>query len=190
MQGFTQFTRWVVITGAPSSGKTSVIEDLRARGYAVQAEVARELIEECLRRGLSVEEMRKDGGKRLQKDILRVKMARETALGPEACVFMDRGMPDSISYFRLAGLDVALAAQACRTFRYKAVFIFDRLPLVRDGVRSEDENMAQEIDGMLRGDYASLGYEPVAVPVMPVGARSDFILETLGLPLRPQLAAS
>lgn len=191
MKEFEYNARWVVITGAPSSGKTSVIEDLRARGYAVQDEVARDLIEECLRRGLSVEDVRRDGGKQLQRDILRLKMGREALLDPDECVFMDRGMPDSISYFRLAGLDVQAAVQASLKFRYAAVFIFDRLPLVSDGIRSEDESVAQKIDGMLRADYKSLGYDPVSVPVMPVVARSDFILENLKLPLHaPQAAVS
>jgi predicted ATPase len=190
MNKFEHSSRWVVITGAPSSGKTSVIEDLRARGYAVQEEVARALIEECLRRGLSVEDVWREGGQQLQHDILRIKRAREAALDPAACVFMDRGMPDSIAYFRLAGLDTAIAAAACMTFHYAAVFIFDRLPLVKDGVRAEDEAAAQKIDAMLRADYQSLGYDPVSVPVMPIAQRSDFILHALGLPLRAQAAAS
>lgn len=190
MQGFQYSTSWVVITGAPSSGKTSVIEDLRARGYAVQGEVARELIEDCLRRGQSMADVRRDGGQQLQRDILRIKHEREAALDPAACVFMDRGMPDSMAYFRLAGLDAAAAEAASKQFRYAAVFIFDRLPLVKDGVRAEDEATAQKIDEMLHTDYAALGYTPIAVPVMPVAARSVFILQALNLPLQVQAAAS
>ena len=49
--GFKYDTNWCVFTGAPSSGKTSVIEEMAHRGYAVQNEVARELIEGALRNG-------------------------------------------------------------------------------------------------------------------------------------------
>lgn len=189
MSSLEKKTKWVVITGAPSSGKTSVIEDLRARGYTVQGEVARELIEECLRRGLSVEAVRRDGGQQLQRNILDVKLSREALLDPAQTVFMDRGMPDSMAYFRLAGLDVQTALKACSIYRYDAVFIFDRLPLVRDGVRAEDEALAARIDTMLRADYTALGYVPVEVPVMPVAARADFILNHLGLP-RVRVAVS
>lgn len=182
MAGFDIDTSWIVITGAPSSGKTSVINALTSRGYTVQAEVARELIEECLRHGLSIADVKADGGKQLQEDILRIKTSREKQLAPLDTVFMDRGMPDSIAYFRLAGLDTDAAMAACRHFRYRAVFIFDRLPVVHDGVRSEDEAAAMQIDRMLETDYRSLGYAPVRVPVMPVAARVDFILKTLGLP--------
>jgi len=189
MTDFEKKTHWVVITGAPSSGKTSVIDDLRARGYAVQDEVARELIELALRQGLSLDDVRRDGGQQLQQDILRIKRAREAALDPAQQVFMDRGMPDSIAYFRLAGMKPDAAFTACRMYRYEAVFIFDRLPLVKDGVRAEDEAVAQKIDGMLRADYAALGYTPVSVPVVPVAARTDMILQHLRLPLR-RMAAS
>lgn len=189
MPDFEKKTRWVVITGAPSSGKTSVIDELRARGYPVQAEVARELIEECLRRGQSLEDVRKDGGKQLQHDILRIKRAREASLDPAQLVFMDRGMPDSIAYFRLAELGADAAIAACHMYRYDAVFIFDRLPLVKDGVRAEDDAVAKRIDDMLRADYAALGYQPVCVPAVPVSARADMILQHLRLPQQKAAAS-
>lgn len=185
MPSFEVDTSWIVITGAPSSGKTSVIDALTVRGYPVQGEVARELIEECLRHGLSLADVKADGGKQLQADILRIKSSREKQLAPLDTVFMDRGMPDSISYFRLAGLDTDAAMAACRYFKYRAVFIFDRLPIIRDGIRSEDDTAAAEIDRMLQVDYQSLGYAPVRVPVMTIPERTDFILQTLGMtPLR------
>jgi predicted ATPase len=37
-------TEWIVITGPPSAGKTSVIEALRQRGHPVVAETARHYI--------------------------------------------------------------------------------------------------------------------------------------------------
>lgn len=171
-------TNWIAITGAPSSGKTSVIDALARRGYSVQAEVARELIEDSLKHGLSLQEARADA-KGLQTRILDLKIQREAALDPAACVFMDRGMPDSISYFRLAGMDTQAPIRAALRFKYRAVFIFNRLPLVKDDVRSEDEALADKIDGMLEEDYKSLGYAPVRVPVISVEARADFILSLL-----------
>jgi len=179
-----QRTEWIVITGAPSSGKTSVINDLKARGYDVQDEVAREYIEACISRGLSMQDIRADGGMDLQRQILRLKTAREAVLSPKETVFLDRGIPDSMTYFRLAGLDVGAAREAAAYFLYDAVFLFDRLPVVNDGVRIEDEVLASEIDQMLMRDYRSLGYDPVRVPVMPIAKRTDFILNFLQLPVK------
>ncbi|MBU6475290.1 MAG: ATP-binding protein [Alphaproteobacteria bacterium] len=175
---FKYKTNWCVITGAPSSGKTSVIDALKARGFAVENEVARELIELALRGGRDLRDVRGDVAD-LQRGILEVALAREMELDPHATVFLDRGIPDSLTYLRLAGLDVFAAAAVARLFRYRAVFIFDRLPVVQDNVRTEDAALAEKIDKMLEEDYRSAGYAPVRVPVMPVAARADFILERL-----------
>ncbi len=174
---FQHDTNWCVITGAPSSGKTSVIEALKKRGFAVENEVARELIEEALQDGRSLAQIRNHPS-RLQHDILSVSVAREEELDPGALVFLDRGLPDSITYLRLAGhAHPADALAAARLFRYRAVFIFDRLPVVKDDVRTEDAALAEKIDKMLEEDYRAVGYDPVRVPVMPIAARTDFVLE-------------
>jgi predicted ATPase len=62
-------------------------------------------------------------------------------------------------------------------FQYRAVFIFDRLPLKKDGVRTEDEALAAQIDAGLEADYRSVGYRPVRVPVLSIEKRTDFVLE-------------
>lgn len=173
-------TNWCVITGAPSSGKTSVVEELARRGHAIQNEIARDLIEECLNHGMTLAEVRGDEyAKELQQRILKLKNAREMALDPETLIFSDRGTPDSIAYFRIAGLDTALATVAAQVFRYRAVFILDRLPVQKDGVRSESEEQAGVLDHMIEEDYKALGYAPVRVPVLPIPARADFILARL-----------
>jgi predicted ATPase len=173
-------TNWCVITGAPSSGKTSVINVLRDRGFKVQDEAARDIIEEGLAEGKTLAEIRADA-KTLQRKILARKIAQEKALNPADLVFMDRGMPDSLSYYRLASMEEGEPRKASAHFRYRAVFLFDRLPLVKDDVRSEDDATADKIDHMLEADYRDIGYVPVRVPVFTVTERADFILKSLGL---------
>jgi predicted ATPase len=171
-------TNWIVITGAPSSGKTSVIMELAQRGYATQSEVAREVIEKHLKEGKTLAEIRAQEGA-LQREMLGIKIARERALDTRKTVFMDRAVDDSITYYRLAGLDPAEAIEASRLFQYRAIFIFDRLPLVKDDVRSEDDARADQIDRMLEEDYRMMGYAPVRVPVVPVPERADFIISRI-----------
>jgi predicted ATPase len=175
---FKYKTNWRVITGAPSSGKTSVINMLAQRGYATQDEVARELITLSISKGRSLADIRKDASD-LQKDILEVTLAREMALDLKQTVFLDRGLPDSITYFKLAGLDGFEASAVSLLFQYRAVFIFDRLPVVKDDVRTEDEAMANKIDQMLEADYRAVGYQPIRVPVLPIEQRADFVLRAL-----------
>jgi predicted ATPase len=171
-------TNWCVITGAPSSGKTSVIEELTRRGYQTEPEVARELIEDCLKHGEKIEQVR-EKNEWLQNEILRLKLSREESQNPEQLVFLDRGIPDSLTYFRIAGLDLANAKTVSREFRYRHVFIFDRLSLVQDGIRTESDEIARQIDLALENDYKELDYSPIRVPVIPISARVDFILHHL-----------
>lgn len=177
---FQAQTNWCVITGAPSSGKTSVIDVLARRGFETQVEVARELIELGLRQGQTLDQIRGNSAD-LQRHILSLALAREKALDPAALIFLDRGLPDSITYCRLARMDTGPAEEAARHFGYRAVFIFDRLPVVKDAVRTEDEALAAKIDRMLDRDYAAVGYRPLRVPVLSIEERADFILKHLEL---------
>lgn len=175
---FRYKTNWVAITGAPSSGKTSVIDALARQGYATQTETARELIENDMAHGLSIEQIRQNASA-LQKRIIQLKIAREMALDTQALIFLDRGMPDSMAYFRKAGMDTTEAEAASKIFQYKHVFLFDRLPIKKDGVRTEDEEQANQIDRWLEEDYKKLGYTPIRVPVMPIEDRTAFVLSRL-----------
>lgn len=149
-------------------------------GYVTLNETARQVIETHLKQGKTLAEIRSDAVG-LQREMLQMKMAREQALDPEKLIFMDRGMADSITYYRLAGADTAEPAAAASIYRYRAVFIFDRLPMVTDNVRSEDDAVASEIDRRLEEDYISMGYTPIRLPVIPIAARARLLLEKLGI---------
>ena len=185
-------TNWVVITGAPSSGKTSVIDVLARRGYATWPETARQVIEEKLKSGQTIKDIRRpELAAALQKEILMRKENLEHTLDPAQQVFLDRGMPDSLSYFRLANIaDLTSVRNACLRFRYRQVFIFDRLPMVHDAVRSENEETAKRLDTMIEEDYRSLGYTPIRVGVMTIEERADFVLARSALSTPAESAAA
>jgi len=119
-------TRWTVITGAPCSGKTTVIRRLEQMGYRVVHEVARSIIDLEMARGLTLEQIRSDPD-RFERGILERKLAIESDLPEDEEIFFDRGMPDSIAYFRIEGLDPAAPTAASRIRRYRQVWFFHRL---------------------------------------------------------------
>lgn len=174
-------TNWVVFTGAPSSGKTTTIECLEKLGYRYMPETARAHLERELAKGRSLEQIKSDQ-KKFQQNLLHEKIKMEKKLPPDELVFLDRAIPDSISYYKISGIDPHEAMEASKKFRYKNVFIFDRLPFEADGVRVDNDQIAAELDRMLENDYRLMGYEPTRVPVMPVESRVKFILGALGLP--------
>jgi predicted ATPase len=171
-------TRWCVLTGAPSSGKTTVLERFAARGYRCHREVARLYIEEELARGRRLEEIRGEEGS-FQRSIIPKKLALEDRGSPAEITFWDRALPDSISYFRLAGLDPAELLPLCRLRHYARVFVFDPLPPVADYARVETGGSIWRLDEWLEQDYHELGYEVIRVPVSSISAREAFVMSCI-----------
>lgn len=98
-------TNWYVITGAPCSGKTSVLRGLEQRGFQVVDEVARAFIDSQLARGRTLAEIKADVGS-FERHILFEKMRIEKNLSRNRTVFFDRAVPDSIAYFQVEGLEL------------------------------------------------------------------------------------
>ena len=171
-------TRWIVITGSPCSGKTTVVKEMKRRGFKCAPEAARLYIDSQLANGLTIAQMRKDE-MLFQRSLLLLKSSIEQALNPNEVVFMDRAMPDSMSYFRLKGFDPSEIVQLSGSFRYDRVFLFDRLPLEKDGARVEDERAAAFLDKQLEADYRSLGYNVERVPAMSVEDRVAMLLSEI-----------
>jgi predicted ATPase len=171
-------TNWYVITGAPCSGKTAVIDELERRGYKVIHEVARAYIDEQLAKGLQLGQI-KDDELRFENYILKEKIRIESILAENETIFFDRGMPDSIAYFNLAGLDPAEPLSRSKLVRYKKIFLLERLGFFKDKVRSEDEETAVKLNLLIEESYRMLGYDIVPVPVQSIEARTDFILERI-----------
>jgi predicted ATPase len=171
-------TNWYIITGAPCSGKTSVISALDQQGYRVVHEVARAYIDEELQKGKSLKQIKADPYQ-FENHIFLTKLKIEASLPENEIVFLDRAVPDSIAYFKLEGLDPGQPVEKSKLVRYKRVFQFERLAFLEDGVRSEDSLLAERIDTLLKDSYRKLNYEIVRVPAISVEERTKFILERL-----------
>ena len=169
-------TNWYVITGAPSSGKTTLINQLRDLGYTVSQEVARVYITQLLLRNNGKLQRDKVA---LQSAILKLKLERERQFSIDERVIFDRGLPDSIAYYHFNGLDPTDAIAACKHNRYKKVFFCQNLPVVNDGVRVENDAMARELGQLIYEAYKSLDYDIVMLPPVSVSNRTKIILSNL-----------
>ena len=171
-------TNWFVITGAPCSGKTAVINRLEQMGYAVVHEVARAYIDAELAKGKTLEGIKADEWA-FERHILMTKAKLEARLKPKDIIFFDRAVPDSIAYYILENLDPAEATAETGKRRYRRIFMFERLVFREDKVRSEDDCRAQLIDELLQEAYQNLGYPIFRVPALPLTERTDWILDRL-----------
>jgi predicted ATPase len=171
-------TNWHVITGAPCSGKSTLIDHLADSGFQIAPEAARQYFEREMATGRTIEEIRKDMVSCVH-GIMDLMLKIEQELDPNEIVFLDRGYPDALAFIRQIGLDLNLYLPDCFQFQYTSVFMLDRFPVQQDDVRIEDEAAANYLDQWHYCDYLTLGYDVVRVPVLPPEERLAFVLEKI-----------
>jgi predicted ATPase len=176
----TAANNWYVVTGGPSTGKTTLLDELNKLGYHTIPEAARTVIDEVLGKGISVETLRADE-KRFQGDVARLKGEIEAAQDKNALTFFDRGMQDTLAYLRLYNFAVEDWVKALlRTSRYRQVFLLEPLPaFTKDYARTEDANLSKQLRQLLYDAYREHGMEPVIVPSVSVEERVQFVLQNI-----------
>ena len=167
-------TKWFVITGGPSSGKTTTVNLLRDRGYKTTIEHARHYLDTQRAAGHTVEEVR-SRQREFQLGVLEMQIEQEASLSPDEEVFLDRAIPDALAYYKFLHLepDERLLVMLKKVY-YKKIFILEMLPLVNDYARTEDAGAQKRIHELLFDVYTSLGFPVVRVPVLAPAERVDF----------------
>lgn len=172
-------TNWYVITGGPSSGKTTTIDLLARRGYRTTIEHARHYIDTRRVTGETVAEIRANQ-REFQRGVLEMQIEQERSLDPDELCFLDRALPDALAYYRFLAIEPdPLLVEALKTASYRKVFILDLLPLARDYARTEDAAAQRQIHALLVDVYESLGFPVETVPPLPPEQRVDYILARL-----------
>jgi len=171
-------TRWHVITGASCSGKSTLIDQLAGKGFQTVPEVGRQYIEKELAKGRTIDEIRKNQAE-LTCKIYQMWVETEAGLDPSDTLFLDRALPDSFAFYRVIGKDPNKILPDCFQHHYASVFMLDRFPYDRDGVRAGDDAYAEFFDLWMVRDYKALGYDVIRVPILPPDERLSFILKNL-----------
>ncbi len=171
-------TKWHVVTGAPSCGKTTLINLLADKGYQVVPESARKYMEGEVARGKSIDEVHANATA-LQTAIKDMQLEVECGLQADEILFLDGAVPGSLAFYRLFGLNPNEILLDCFHHRYASVFILDCLPIELDGFRFKLDTHTDFLDEWHTRDYLSLGYNVVRVPVMPPEERLALVHERL-----------
>ena len=167
-----------MITGASCSGKTTIINILADKGFQIVPEAGRKYFERELAKGRMIDEIRADPAF-ITRQVYDIMLAHESELRTDEINFLDRALPDGFAFYRLAGMNPNEILLDCFRNRYASVFLLNRLPYQKDGVRVADDETAEYLESWILRDYSALGYQVIRVPVLPPEERVKFILERL-----------
>jgi predicted ATPase len=173
--------RLVVISGCSGGGKSSLLAELRTRGYATIEEPGRRVIRDALPGdGSALPWADMESFLRRAFDLaLADRAAAEHAHG---CVFFDRSLIDAAAGLeRVTGRPVLSKLGPSHRY-HQHVFLTPPWPeiYVHDEERRHDLDAAIAEYEHLLAVFPSLGYEVSLLPKMDVKARADFVLRMLG----------
>ncbi len=170
-------TRWVVLTGPPSSGKTTLLNLFANAGERTSADSTRQLISDVVKSGRTANEFRFADD--FQPRVLDAMAAAEARLDPDELTVLEYALPCNIAFHRTEGrpLTPGLADAAVR-YRYADVFILDPVGWQSDAERVEGEEYQAHVHAHLFDVYRELGYDPVKVPAMSAAERFDLVRTT------------
>ena len=171
-------TDWVVITGPPSSGKTTLLNLFADAGHPVSHDSTRQLIADVTASGRDAEEFRFADD--FQPRVLEAMAAAEHRLDPTERVFLEYALPCNIAFHRTEGLELTPGlAEAATTFRYRTVFILDPVGWETDAQRVEDAEYQAAVHGHMWDVYREHGYEPVRLEAVSPAERFELACAAL-----------
>ncbi|MAU27273.1 MAG: ATPase [Muricauda sp.] len=180
----------IVVTGAPGTGKTSVINSLEANGYRCFHEVIRSMTAKAKNKGskkpVSNPLVFVEDPLQFNKNLLsgRVQHYMESKNASDTILFFDRGIPDVLAYMDFFNQPYpAEFEEACRKNQYDSVLILPpwKEIYVSDNERLESYDEAEKLHEQLLDTYQRFGYEPILVPKTSVQERLHFIIEAFNL---------
>lgn len=170
----------IVITGGPSTGKTTVINELRKRKYNCIEEISRQVTAKAQEDGIEQLFLTKP---LLFSELLlkgREQQFIDADKQNDTLIFFDRGLPDVHAYMNYLGVEYPdLYLKKSSKYRYDIVFIMPPWEeiYVTDKERYEDFEQSLAIYNHLKNAYCDLGYNPIEIPTGTVDERIDFILK-------------
>jgi len=174
--------RKVVITGAPGTGKSTIIDELISRDYTCMQEISRAITLEARANGteqlfltqpLLFSELLLNG---------RENQFIETQKMTKKLVFFDRGIPDIPAYMNYIGIDYPkIYMSKSIEYIYDLVFLMPPWEeiYISDNERYESFEQALAIHNHLERTYKELNYNIIEVPTGSVIDRTNFILDWL-----------
>ena len=171
----------IVITGAPGTGKTSIITQLRKSGYSCSEEISREIITEQI----------ESSGKVLpwlnleafSKRVFLLRKSQYINTPKDFLHFFDRGLLDVIAYMKMDALPISKHyKEDCEKYRYNTTVFYTPIweeIYINDSERKESLESAITIEKSILETYSFFRYNLIEIPKLTTGERVDFILSKI-----------
>ncbi|WP_084398054.1 AAA family ATPase [Henriciella aquimarina] len=178
--------RRIVISGCSSGGKSTLLAELAARGFHTVEEPGRNIVREALATGSDALPWVNPEAF-VRKAIEYACTSLASVRGLNAPAFFDRSAIDALAHFERLSIplpaDLEARGRAC--VYSSPVFFAPPWPALyeQDDERPLPYEEAVREYNWLRLAYPKRGLAIIDLPKTGVGARADFMLRTLGLPL-------
>jgi predicted ATPase len=172
----------IVITGGPGTGKTTLLQSLKKRGFHCMDEISREIILKARENGIEHLFLKNP----LVFSEILVKKRKEqfsdALKSTHDLIFFDRGIPDIEAYLNFKKQKHTFPfVEMNKTSTYDKIFITPPWQEIHttDNERYETFSETKKIHTELENTYTKLGYKPISVPFGTPLQRIHFVLQQL-----------
>lgn len=170
-----------VITGGPGTGKTSIINELRKRGFYCINENSRNIISEQIKNGGDILPWKDQIS--FENQITKIRTNDYLSSPKDSVCFFDRSSIDSIAYLKISNIDVPSEiielTQQCsfnKNIFYTPIW---KEIYKNDKERKESIEFANKIEKAIIETYKSKGYNLIKIPKLSIKKRADFIISKI-----------
>ena len=170
-----------VITGAPGTGKTSIIKALKKKGFTCINEQSRRIITEQIMKKGDILPWKNQIA--FEKKIASIRTKKYLMSPPNEICFFDRSVLDCVAYLKLSKLkvpsEILKNIQKCKFNNIVFYTPFWKEIYINDGERKESIEIAIKIQKTIIEAYKSKNYQLIKIPKLSIKKRVDFIISKI-----------